>query len=678
MPALFSKILIANRGEIACRIIRTARRLGIATVAVYSNADREALHVALADEAIRIGEAPARESYLAGARIIEAARRSGAEAIHPGYGFLSENADFADACAKAELVFIGPPAAAIKAMGDKAQAKALMEKAGVPLAPGYHGQDQDPRLLAKEAAAVGYPVLIKPSAGGGGKGMKIVARAEYFEAALESARREAAGAFGDDRVLIEKYLERPRHVEVQIFADAQQNCIHLFDRDCSIQRRHQKIIEEAPAPALSDALRQSMRNAAVTAARTISYVGAGTVEFLVPASENAFYFMEMNARLQVEHPVTEMITGLDLVEWQLRIAAGGPLPLAQEQIRASGHAIEARLYAEDPERDFLPQAGRIERLDFPAPGPHVRIDSGMAGNGEVQVHYDPMIAKLIVWDEDRPAAIRRLGNALGDVRIVGLPTNVEFLRRVAAHEAFAEAALDTGFIERHRNDLLAPLSPASNEILAMTAIAFLCARAAAARTEAQRSADPWSPWSRQDGWRLNDLAQESLHLREIGPLAREEIIVGVTYLRDGWRLDLPDGASFLHASGALADDGALTVDLDGRRLSAVWVRTGDEFSLFPKDEAAHRFALVDPVADAARRSEPRGGLISPMPGRIIALLVEPGARVEANQPILIIEAMKMEHQLRAPTGGIVKDFKFRLGDQAPEGAELVSFEAEES
>lgn len=675
---MFAKILIANRGEIAVRIIRTARRLGVATVAVYSNADRNALHVARADEAIRIGPAPARESYLAQARIIEAARLTGAEAIHPGYGFLAENADFAETCAAAGFAFIGPPAAAIRAMGDKAQAKALMEKASVPLAPGYHGPDQDAGRLAGEAALIGYPVLIKPSAGGGGKGMKIVASAEEFAAALESARREAKAAFGDDRVLIEKYLPHARHVEVQIFADAQGDCVHLFDRDCSIQRRHQKIIEEAPAPSLSEPLRQQMREAAKAAARAIGYVGAGTIEFLVSTEDEAAYFMEMNTRLQVEHPVTEMICGLDLVEWQLRIAAGAALPLAQEQIKTAGHAIEARLYAEDPERDFLPQPGRIERIDFREASPHVRIDSAVEDKGDVPADYDPMIAKLIVWDEDRPAAIRRLHDALGDVRIIGLTTNVAFLRRIAAHEAFKRAEIDTGFIARHAGALLAKAPPASNEALAMAAIGLLCARDAAARLEASASSDPWSPWSRRDGWRLNDRAEERLCLREISGHGRDDLAIEVAYLRDGWRIGLPTGAHFSHARGALTGDGRLSVDLDGRRLSAAWVRSGGGLWLFPKGEAAHRFALIDPLADAARRSEPREGLVSPMPGRIIALLVEPGMRVEANQPVLVIEAMKMEHQLRAPTSGVVKEFKVRVGDQALEGAELAAFEAKPS
>jgi 3-methylcrotonyl-CoA carboxylase alpha subunit len=387
--------------------------------------------------------------------------------------------------------------------------------------------------------------------------------------------------------------------------------------------------------------------------------------------------MEMNTRLQVEHPATEMITGLDLVEWQIRVAAGQALPLAQEQISCIGHAIEARIYAEDPERDFLPQAGRIERLDFPDPGPHVRVDAGVRGYGEVKVYYDPMIAKLIVLDEDRPAALRRLGGALGDVHIIGLSTNVEFLRRIAAHEAYRDAALDTGFIARRSADLLAPPLPASNEILAIAAIGFFCAQAAIEAAQARSSNDPWSPWSRQDGWRLNEWAQKRLALREIGTPAQADLAIDVTYLRDGWKLDLPGGERIAHALGALAEDGALSVDLDGRRRCAVWVHSAETIYVFCRGQPAHRFALADPVADAAKRSETRTGLVSPMPGRIIALLVEPGARVEADQPVLILEAMKMEHQLRAATRGIVKAFKFRVGDQAPEGVELLSFEAEE-
>jgi 3-methylcrotonyl-CoA carboxylase alpha subunit len=670
---MFSKILIANRGEIACRIIRTARRLGIASAAVYSDADRTAMHVAIADEAFRIGPAPARASYLDGAKIIDAAEKSGAQAIHPGYGFLSESADFANACATAGVVFIGPPPAAIRVMGDKAQAKTLMEKAGVPLVPGYHGSEQDPAHLSRIALALGYPVLIKPLAGGGGKGMKIVAREADFADQLASAKREALSTFGDGRVLIEKYFSHTRHVEVQVFGDSLENCVHLFDRDCSIQRRHQKIIEEAPAPGVSGDLRQAMREAALSAARAIGYVGAGTVEFLLSPDEGAFYFLEMNTRLQVEHPVTEMITGIDLVEWQVHVAAGGALPLRQEEIRPLGHAIETRLYAEDPARDFLPQSGRITRLDFPNQGAQLRIDAGVRAGDAISIDYDPMIAKLIVWDKDRRRTLPRLRAALAETRVAGLATNLDLLRAIASHEAFDAAPLDTGFIGRHTDDLLARLQPAGNDVLAMAVIGLLCERAAFVREKAQGSSDPWSPWTSQNGWRLNEELRETVRLREIAPEGGGNRSFEIRYLRNGWRLDLP-GGTFFQASGTLAPDGTLAADLDGHRVKAVWVRSGEEILVFAGAKAAHRFLLAGPVAGPARGSAPPGRLTSPMPGRIAALLVAPGARVAANQPVLVLEAMKMEHMLRASKGGILKEFKFQLGDHVTEGVELASFE----
>jgi 3-methylcrotonyl-CoA carboxylase alpha subunit len=671
---MFSKILIANRGEIACRIIRTAGQLGIATVAVYSEADRNAMHVSLADEAFFIGPAPARESYLDGAKIIGAAQKSGAQAIHPGYGFLSENADFADSCARAGVVFIGPPPSAIRAMGDKAQAKALMESVGVPLVPGYHGGDQDPAILAVKAASLGFPILIKPVAGGGGKGMKIVSSAAEFETALASAKREAMSAFGDDRVLIEKYFPRARHVEVQIFADKEGHCVHLFDRDCSIQRRHQKIIEEAPAPGLSDALRQSMRKAALSAARAVRYVGAGTVEFLFSPDDGAFYFLEMNTRLQVEHPVTEMITGIDLVEWQIRIAAGGTLPLRQDEVEISGHAIEARLYAEDPARDFLPQSGCIAHLYFPACGAaQVRVDTGVRAGDRIPVDYDPMIAKLIVWGEDRAAAVRRLAAALAETRVGGLAANVDFLRAIMAQDDFRGASFDTAFIERYASALLAPLEPAGHEIVAMAVIGILCERAAASRGQAARSGDPWSPWNGQNGWRLNETARETLTLREIRPGGGVEHAILVAYLPEGWRLDAAK-TSFRQTSGRLSPDGTLTVDLDGHRLKGFFVRSGEQRLVFAGTGAGHRFVLASPLAGVAKDAEPPSRLTAPMPGRIAALLVEPGTKVAANQPVLVLEAMKMEHLLTAPRDGIVKEFRFKLGSQVAEGIELVTFE----
>ena len=667
---MLSKILIANRGEIACRVIRTARRMGVRTVAVYSDADRNALHVEMADEAHRIGPAPARESYLKADTILEVAKRSGAQGIHPGYGFLSENADFAEACAASGITFIGPPTSAIRAMGGKSEAKALMETAGVPLVPGYHGEDQDPDLLAREAERIGWPVLIKASAGGGGKGMKVATSAQDFAAQLASAKREAAASFGNDRVLLEKYLEHPRHVEIQVFADTQGNCVYLFERDCSIQRRHQKVIEEAPAPNLPDEIRKAMGEAAVAAAKAIGYVGAGTVEFLYDPADTSFYFMEMNTRLQVEHPVTELITGQDLVEWQLRVASGEPLPLRQEDLAINGHALEVRLYAEDPDRDFLPQTGRLEHLSFPAPGPHVRIDGGVRMGDAISIHYDPMIAKLIVWDVDRPAAVRRLRTALAETQVVGLTTNVGFLSAIAAHPAFMEVDLDTRFIERHHADLLPEPTPASDTVLALATLGVLLDRAAQARAAAAISSDPHSPWNTTNGWRLNDETGGSLVFRDAGG----ERMVELTYRRDGHRLTLP-GGTVLEARGELLGDGTLNADLGGRRLSARWVKRGLETTVFTEG-AGHRLTLVDTLAESVGHDGPTGKLTAPMPGKVIALLVEPGAAVTSGTPLIVLEAMKMEHTLKAPGDGVVKGIRYAVGEQVEEGVELIQFEAE--
>ncbi|MEO8123461.1 MAG: acetyl/propionyl/methylcrotonyl-CoA carboxylase subunit alpha, partial [Burkholderiales bacterium] len=452
---MFKKILIANRGEIACRVIKTARNMGVATVAVYSEADANARHVRMADEAVLIGPPAASESYLVGERILEVAKQTGAEAIHPGYGFLSENAEFAEACEKAGIVFIGPPASAIRAMGLKSASKALMEKAGVPLTPGYHGDNQDSSFLAKQAEAIGYPVLIKASAGGGGKGMRRVDAAADFEAALVSCKREARNSFGDDDVLVEKYILQPRHIEIQVFGDTHGNCVYLFERDCSVQRRHQKVLEEAPAPGMTPDRRAAMGQAAVDAAKAVGYVGAGTVEFIA-TQDGGFYFMEMNTRLQVEHPVTEMITGLDLVEWQLRVASGEPLPLRQEQLEINGHALEARIYAEDPDRGFLPSTGRLVHLSPPPETDHVRVDTGVEQGDEITPYYDPMIAKLIVWGADRRQALARMRQALAQYRIVGVSNNVDFLARLVAVPSFANAQLDTSLIEREQALLFPP------------------------------------------------------------------------------------------------------------------------------------------------------------------------------------------------------------------------------
>ena len=509
---MFKKILIANRGEIACRVIKSARRMGIATVAVYSEADANARHVRLADEAVLIGPAAARESYLVAERILDAARATGAEAVHPGYGFLSENDAFADACALAGITFIGPPASAIRAMGSKSAAKALMAKADVPLTPGYHGERQEPSFLAEQAAQIGYPVLIKASAGGGGKGMRRVDAAADFEAALASCQREAMSAFGNDQVLVEKYVLKPRHIEIQVFGDTHGNVVYLFERDCSVQRRHQKVLEEAPAPGMTAARRAAMGKAAVDAAKAVGYVGAGTVEFIAN-QDGSFYFMEMNTRLQVEHPVTEMITGLDLVEWQLRVASGERLPLLQEQLEINGHALEARIYAEDPGKGFLPSTGRLTHLVPPPENDHVRVDTGVEQGDEITQYYDPMIAKLIVWGADRRQALARMRQALAQYRIVGVANNVDFLARLVAVPSFAHADLDTGLIEREAALLVPPPGALPDDVWLLAALAELQREARLAAKAAQRAADPHSPWRALDGWRLNGGAQRELALR---------------------------------------------------------------------------------------------------------------------------------------------------------------------
>jgi 3-methylcrotonyl-CoA carboxylase alpha subunit len=669
---VFGKILIANRGEIACRIIRTVRRMGVAAVAVYSEADRGALHVALAEEAWPIGASPARDSYLNIAAIIDAARASGAEAVHPGYGFLSENADFAEACERAGLTFIGPPVAAIRAMGSKAAAKALMADAGVPVVPGYHGDDQDPDRLAEEARRIGFPVLIKASAGGGGRGMRIVDAAAAFAAALDGARREAASAFGDDRMLIERYLERPRHIEVQVFADRHGNTVHIFDRDCSIQRRHQKVIEEAPAPGLDPERRDKMGAAAVAAARAVGYVGAGTVEFIAPAgSSDAFYFIEMNTRLQVEHAVTEAVTGLDLVEWQLRVAAGEPLPLGQPDLARHGHAIEARLYAEDPERGFLPQTGTLHRLHLP-PAEIARVDAGVRESDAVTPFYDPMIAKIIVWGEDRLMAAARLRRALAETAILGVRTNLGFLARVAADPDFAAGVVDTGFIERRHSALLPPQTLAPDEALFAAALSRLATRREAATARAVQSGDPFSPWASRDGWRLGAGGGQDaggcqdIVLRD----GADDRVVAAAARGGGWLLRLGDRE--VMASAERQPAGVLAVMLDGvgRRLRVL--DHGAEIAVFI-DGRSWRFEEVDPLLPAAGEDPAAGKLTAPMPGRVTRLLVEAGAKVRRGEPLVVIEAMKMEHTVTAPADGVVTAVRFAAGELVEEGAELIAF-----
>ncbi|MCZ7935076.1 acetyl/propionyl/methylcrotonyl-CoA carboxylase subunit alpha [Agrobacterium leguminum] len=661
---MFSKILIANRGEIACRIIRTAAKMGIRTVAVYSDADRDAMHVALADEAIAIGAAPARASYLDGEKIIAAAKACGAQAIHPGYGFLSENAGFAEACAAAGLVFIGPPAAAIRAMGGKSEAKALMAEAGVPVVPGYHGDEQSEKRLASEADKIGYPVLLKASAGGGGKGMRIVRQKRDFAAELAGAKREALAAFGNDRMLIEKYLERPRHVEVQVFADSHGNCVALFERDCSIQRRHQKVIEEAPAPGLPDALRQRMYEAAVAAARAIDYRGAGTVEFLLDPSGD-FYFMEMNTRLQVEHPVTEYITGLDLVEWQIRVANGEALPEDWTGLSINGHAIEARIYAEDPAHDFLPSIGTISHLVFPDQSPHVRIDSGIRADDAITVHYDPMIAKLIVWDRDRPSAVRRLRLALENLAICGVTSNAAFLTRLAGLAAFANADLDTGFIARNEAALFAPAATDGNET-AMAALGLLLARRKNGKPGSQT--DPHSPWNMTAAFRLNAPARETLYF----VFDNQPLGVGVTHEADGFSLEI-DGRA-ISAHGILSEDGKFRATVEGGKRQGHFFAEDGRYALF-LDGEHYRVSQPDPV-DVADSATHTGGLEAPMPGVIRALLSSNGAAVEAGEALVVMEAMKMEHTIRAPAKGTVTAINCIEGDMVAAGAVLVDFEPE--
>jgi len=661
---VFSRILIANRGEITCRVIRTARTMGIATVAVYSDVDAGAQHVAFADEAVRIGPAPASESYLNIAAIVTAARQCRAEAIHPGYGFLSENEDFAAACEAADVVFIGPSAQAIAAMGDKAAAKALMEKAGVPLVPGYHGQKQDYAMLAQEAKRVGYPVLIKPTAGGGGKGMHIVAEEKAFLAALQAARREARSAFGDERMLIESYLQRPRHIEVQVFCDSHGNVVHLFERDCSVQRRHQKVLEDAPAPGMTPEQRAKLCETAVRAAKAIHYSGAGTVEFIAEPS-GAFYFMEMNTRLQVEHPVTEMITGIDLVEWQLRVAAGERLALSQDEIGFSGHAIEARIYAEDPGRDFLPATGKLFHVAFPLASPDVRVDAGVAQGGEISAWYDPMIAKLIERGRDRAEALARLSQALGEVRIAGATTNVAFLQRPAACRAFSEAELDTGLIERNAADLLAAPNAVDIRLLAAAAAAELNEEQRAAKRSASASRDPHSPWHEVDGWRLNEESHHDLVFVE-GGIEHE---LRVRFLEDGLRLRI---GSEEHAFEVRAQGDALRVRLGEALFTAHAVRATNEWHVFCDGE--HRRIGLKPALGEIDADTSAGSLSAPMPGRVVRVLTRPGAKVAKGDALMILEAMKMEHTINAPADGTVKEIHFADGEQVLEGAQLLTLE----
>ncbi len=665
---MFNKILIANRGEIACRVIKTARRMGIRTVAVYSEADANARHVRLADEAVLLGPAAARESYLVADKIIEACKRTGAQAVHPGYGFLSENAAFADALAASGITFIGPPASAIRAMGSKSEAKKLMGNAAVPLTPGYHGDDQTPELLHQEADQIGYPVLIKAAAGGGGKGMRLVEKSEDFPDALASCKREAASSFGNEHVLIEKYITRPRHIEIQVFADTLGNCVYLFERDCSVQRRHQKVLEEAPAPGMTLERRRQMGEAAVAAAKAVGYVGAGTVEFIAN-QDGSFYFMEMNTRLQVEHPVTEMITGQDLVEWQLRVAAGQPLPLSQEQLPIRGHALEARIYAEDASKGFLPSTGQLVRLLPPAESLNVRVDTGVEEGDEITPFYDPMIAKLIVWDETRDGALARMRKALADYRVAGVTTNIDFLSRLVSCPAFAGADLDTGLIERQKDFLFPAAQAVPRDALLVATVGELLWEQHAAKLAAKHSGDPWSPWHARDGWRMNLSAARMIGFRDGDKLVEAQ----VRYRGDQWSITL--NGETTQARGRKLEGDAFAVELDDRRLIASVLAVDDKRSIF-LNGSTYSLLRDDPLHLVEAGGAQGGGLTAPMPGKVVALLAEAGQKVDKGTPLLILEAMKMEHTITAPAAGVVKAFCYAAGEQVADGAALVEFEGE--
>jgi 3-methylcrotonyl-CoA carboxylase alpha subunit len=675
---MFTKVLIANRGEIACRVAATCTRLAIKTVAVYSTADTHAKHVAACDEAVYVGAADSdsagnapKDSYLRWQAIIAAAKATGAQAVHPGYGFLSENEEFAQACADAGLVFIGPPPSAIQAMGLKAESKQLMEKAGVPLVPGYHGADQDPALLKTQADRIGYPVLIKASAGGGGKGMRAVDKAQDFDAALQSCQREAINSFGDDAVLIEKYVQRPRHIEIQVFGDAHGNYVYLFERDCSVQRRHQKVLEEAPAPGLPQALREQMGAAAVAAAKAVNYQGAGTVEFIVeqqPSGEMRFFFMEMNTRLQVEHPVTEAITGLDLVEWQLRIASGEKLPLQQDQLRITGHAIEARICAENPDNNFLPATGSLLVYGKPAHSAFersgLRIDDGVRQGDAISPFYDSMIAKLIVHGATRQEALAKLDAALAQIHIVGLNTNVQFLRHVVQSPSFAQANLDTGLIPREEKVLFHQEKLGATRALAAH-VAFAL--------QAERATRTSHPFSQRDGWRAY-----GTHTRHfVCEFHGQPVTADLTYLHDGaLQLRTPDASGVL--GFAQNANGTLTVDFAGQRFDAQCYATpnarGQELHIFTA-QSATKIIAVDPFLQQADTAAAAGRLTAPMPGKVVSFAVKAGDSVKAGQTLAVMEAMKMEHTIAAPQDGTVAELLYRPGDQVAEGAELLSLSA---
>ncbi|MCL1079257.1 acetyl/propionyl/methylcrotonyl-CoA carboxylase subunit alpha [Parashewanella spongiae] len=652
---MFTKLLIANRGEIACRIIDTAKKMGVRTVAVYSDADSNARHVAMADEAFYLGASAPAQSYLRGDAIIEVAKRAGAQAIHPGYGFLSENAEFARQCEQSGIEFVGPGSDAIDSMGSKSAAKVIMSAANVPLVPGYHGDDQTDDVLLKEAHKVGYPQLIKAAYGGGGKGMRIVENQSELQGAIDSARREAASSFGNDKLLMERYLRQPRHVEVQVFADKHGNCVYLSDRDCSVQRRHQKVVEEAPAPGLSDDLRKQMGEAAVAAAKAIDYVGAGTVEFLLD-TDGSFYFMEMNTRLQVEHPVTELVTGQDLVEWQLKVAHGQTLPLEQSEIQISGHSFEVRVYAEDPKNEFLPASGKLEFLREPSQNQHVRIDSGIREHDVISNFYDPMISKLIVWDENRHLALQRMENALDNYRIVGLKHNIAFLRSIITHSAFVKADFYTDFIERYNDNLFTSKSVDPAKVLALAGLSQVLHRQQALQSDT-------SPWASLTGFRVNSANRQQVRL-----LDDDNQLVELNIIEQSNGYEIKVGEQIITINGELASNGLLAQIGDHRFLVPI-AQIENDFTLFIDNQQFHFKAVQAQQLRQEDNSEDQ--LNAPMNGTIVTHLVDVGAQVKAGQGLMVMEAMKMEYTIQAPFDGVVSEFFFHPGDLVTDGSPLL-------
>ncbi|XP_048832723.1 methylcrotonoyl-CoA carboxylase subunit alpha, mitochondrial [Brienomyrus brachyistius] len=669
------KVLIANRGEIACRVMRTAKRMGVKSVAVYSDADRHAMHVAMADEAFHIGPAASQQSYLSMEKVLEVAKKSSAQAIHPGYGFLSENTEFAELCKKEGLIFIGPPSSAIRDMGIKSTSKHIMSAAGVPIIEGYHGEDQSDEKLGKEAARIGYPVMIKAVRGGGGKGMRIAHSASEFQDQLESARREAQKSFNDDVMLLEKFVENPRHVEVQVFGDQHGNAVYLFERDCSVQRRHQKIIEEAPGPGISSEVRRKLGEAAVRAAKAVGYVGAGTVEFIMDAQHN-FYFMEMNTRLQVEHPVSEMITGTDLVEWQLRVAAGEKLPLSQEEIRLRGHSFEARIYAEDPENDFLPGAGPLLHLSTPQADQQTRIETGVREGDEVSMHYDPMIAKLVVWGEDRSAALKKLRYCLRQYNIVGLSTNIDFLLNLSGHPEFEAGNVHTSFIPQHYQQLFPAPQPPPKQAVCQAALALLLRERSYTEQFRAQSSDQYSPFASSNGRRMNHLQNRSVTLQ----LGQNKVELAVTYNVDGTYTMEIEGESF-HVLGEVRAEGEasyLHCCVNGVMSRPKLVILGNTVHLFSMEGSTQVSVPVPKFLEGVSSSGAQGGAVAPMTGTVEKVFVKAGDRVQVGDALVVMIAMKMEHTIRAPKAGVIKKVFYKEGSQANRHAPLVELEEEES